>query len=270
MVNFNPGEVCIGSAHGFIQHISAAGTTLQQIPINDDQGLPIKIFGITFSNDGEMFTCGGPAGGSDYMPNDIVYIPNGTGLVVIIARLDNTAELWHYDLDGNVLDTWVVDTDDGWEGEPLKIDIACDSETVYYSDQLYTIFSFNIATGLQGTPLAQLATNSDYRFNAFKLLPDGGFVVNKTNTGNGPKNAICLNVDKTTTFVDEVNPTDETYSIWKRNISNGAQTLEVPVSFNGINDEVSALGCYYSACAFPGLALYSAAAVQSWERTEFR
>lgn len=255
MVAFSEGEIAIGGAYGYIHRIDAIGTTIERLDAVDDIGNRMRVNGITFDEDGNMYSVlGDPSNLSDYNPHDIVWIPDNSGYVVLLARLDNTAILRKYDLDGAVLNEYTIETDTGWTTDKyMKVDIACDSTTVYYTDQLYTVFKFDLDTGTQLSPWSTLSPSGNYRYNAFKLLPDdAGLVIDMSDVdgANGPKYSICLDAAGIALWTDETLPADEIYHVFKRSLTDGSDILSVETSLqaDGSSAITTALGCYYFFC----------------------
>src|SRR5581483_8531943 len=232
------------------------GHTLKYVMQTDDLGdSDVIVTGISFAPDGRVFQTVAPAdGGGDFYPHDVVYKPDGSGLIVLVGRLDNTAELWELDLDGNKIgSSHAIDLDEGYNGEPMKVDIACDAKTVYYTDQGRTIFTYDLETHTQLDPFVQLPTDSPYVYGGFKLLPDGDLVVAMTGSGDGPLNAVCLDADPTLFWTDEVNPADGTYRVYQRSLADGSavQAVEAALTPAGLNGQILSLGCWGRPCDEP-------------------
>lgn len=258
MADFLPGDILVGGAYGYAEHLRADGATfVQHLELPDEFGaIPTRVNGITFSPSGEaFFALGDPDGAADNDPHDVVYVPSvPPKLAALIAKSDDTANLITLDLlDGAVLTTYTgIDVDAGWTRDRyLKLDVGCDGRTVYYTDQGRTIFRFDLATGSQLTPFAQLAPDSPYVYAALKLRRDGDLIVAMTDSGNGPRNGIAFDKDNLHIWVDEINPDDESYEILKRLQTDGdgnIATHTVSLDPAAVNDEVTALGSYVTSC----------------------
>src|SRR5574337_403850 len=136
-----------GGDSGIIEHVKSDGTFVEFIESVDDLGNPVKTNGITFSNTGHMYTAVGPVDVSVFpYAWDVVYIPDGSGLLSVVATSDTTAELWRVGLDGTKGQTYSIEVDADFNKNPMKVDIECDSRTVYYTDSSFTIFKYDIGT----------------------------------------------------------------------------------------------------------------------------
>lgn len=256
MTAFTYGDVVIGGSHGFAEQIKPDGTFIQHLVMNDDQGNPMRCSGITFDGDGNMYTCLSPMNYvkiKDNVPHDLVWMPDGSGLITAIARSTGKLEFWKYDLTQHtVLKKWTnPQTDSGWTTDKyIKIDIECDSNTLWYTDQSKTLFKYNLGTSTQMTPFAQF-TDTNYVYAGFKLLPDGGVLVAVTGSGDGPHNSLCLNSDASTCWTDEINPTNNIYHAFKRSLTDGShiKTITLSLDNNNINDIATSMGCYYHFCS---------------------
>lgn len=256
MVDFSPQDVVIGGAHGYAEHINSSGTHVQHIELRDDPGTGnlMKVWGACFTPQGDaFFALGQIATYEDYTPHDICYIPGTVSpreFAVLIPRLDDTLELWRYDEDGNVLDTFTgLDTDTGWTHEtPCKLCVACDGTTVFYTDQGETIFSFDLTSGTQNADFDTAPTNYIYAGIDIDGLND--LYVNLTpivSGGVGPRRDLSLGgLDHL--WVDQVNETP--IKVYKRSTSDGSEILnhEVSLDPSDINSEVLSLAVYYHPC----------------------
>jgi WD40 repeat protein len=266
VVAITRGDVLIGGSLGYVEDITRTASFVQYIEAFDDLGNPLRITGITFSPAGEpFFTHGDPDQLTDKDPHDVVYLsknPNTgqPGLAVLIARLDDTLELWTYDLDSNVVHTYTgLAVDAGWaHADYTKIDVLCDSKTILYSDRGRTIFKYDLTgSGTQLGNASQLDVGDPYIYAAFKVIrPGQEIVVAKTASGNGPRNAICLDSDRISLWTDEINPPGD-YHVFRRMLADGTDgptyesvTVSLAPGVGGVgnNGEVFSLGCYYNPC----------------------
>lgn len=257
MVALNPGDIAIGSEHGYVEVITSAGVFVQHLDAVDDLLNRMRVNGLTFDEDGNIYYALGPVvqGSRDFIPHDVVYMPDGSGLLTIIARSNNTVILRKHGLVlGQLIQEWSpIQVSSDWTRDRyLKLDIACDSKTVYYTDRGLTIYKYDLETSTQLDPFKTLSATEGFRFNAFKLLYDGEVITSKTNGGNGPRNAICVDSSQTSAWTDEINPPDGTYYIFKRLISDGSDVSSVQVNLTPnpatSNDEVTALACNFFIC----------------------
>ncbi len=261
MPDFRRGDLIVGGNRGyFAQHrpqrpVALETPLVQHVAVVDDVGNPLRVNGAVFSPAGDLYLAlGDPAGLADQDPHDVAYVSKSPGyLAVIVARANDTAELRKYTLGGEQVAAWPVATDAGWTRERyLKLDVDCAGTIAYYTDRGRTIFRFNLDTGAQLAPFAQLPAGSGYVYADFQLMPTppGGLVVAMTGTGTGPRNAVALDVDGRTLWTDEINPSDARYDVFRRSLADGTDLLSFPARLDpeGTNDEVTALACSYHPC----------------------
>src|SRR5581483_3997147 len=231
MTDLAPGDILIGGL-GHIDIIHPNGT-LERRPIVDALGKPLQVNGIAVSPSGHYQFAASPPGETINRPHDIAYLPDGSGYIEIGQASPRSAQLWKFDLAGNRVGTWTIETDDGWTTGLLRLDVAPDGKTVYYTDSGRTIFRFDIGTdvGPQLTPFAQLPTDSPNIYAGFTLLPDGGLVIAMSKTGDGPRNAVCPDADPTMFWTDGVD-VDGQRAIYKRKLADGSDVLSYPVDYN--------------------------------------
>jgi hypothetical protein len=280
MVNLQPGDVFVGGNYGYVTQHRKSGIfwpVVQYIAIVDDEGNQLCPNGLDVGPDGELYTAeGDPDGLADNDPHDVAYVTSDPPkLAAIIAKADDTAEIRTYNLDGVLQNTWNIEVDEGWtKTNMLKIDVACDGFTAYYTDRGRTIFKFNIETGTQLANFHQLDEDSEYIYADLALLPatDSGdiLIVNMTNLGNGPRNAVAITYNGY--WSDEVSPADSSYEVFLRDLDNAndLESFTVSLSPDDDNDEITAIAVYYDVCGFPGLArLQVNTANQVWFLDEF-
>ncbi len=268
MPDFERGDLIVGGNHGYYaQHrpyrpYPTGVPLVQHVEVLDDTGNRLRVNGGVFSPAGDLYLAlGDPAGLADHDPHDIAYAAgNPPKLAVIVARADNTAELRTYSLDGALLAEWPVATDPGWTRDRyLKLDVNCAGIIAYYTGRGRTIFRFDLSTGTQLDPFAQLASDSPYVYADFQLLPpqDGGLVVAETGSGMGPRNAVALDLDGTSLWTDEINPIDGRYEVYRRALGDGSDILSFPGTLDpgGANDAITALIVYDSPAAPEPLAI---------------
>src|SRR5581483_5946327 len=232
MTDLAPGDSLIGGL-GHIDIIQPNGTLVERRPIVDALGKPLQVNGIAVSPSGHYQLAASPPGETINRPHDIAYLPDGSGYIEIVQASPRSARLWKLDLAGNRVGTWTIETDDGWTTGLLRLDVAPDGKTVYYTDSGRTIFRFDIGTdvGPQLTPFAQLPTDSPNIYAGFTLLPDGGLVIAMSKTGDGPRNAVCPDADPTMFWTDGVD-VDGQRAIYKRKLADGSDVLSYPVDYN--------------------------------------
>lgn len=253
-MDFSPLDVVIGGRFGYAEHISTTGAHLQHIELRDDDTNLMKVWGATFTPDEvAYFALGQRASYEDYTPHDVCYIPRTKEpykLAVLIGRTNDTVELWIYDTDNTVLQTFTgLNKDTDWvHTMPLKLAIACDGDTVYYTDQSRTIFRYSLTTG-QLPIFDQLPIGSPYIFGGIEVQPDGDLYRAMTTTGTGPRRDVCLG-GTTSIWTDIVNPPASTYKAFKRHNVTQIEILNHTVSLSPTadNDEILCLACNYYAC----------------------
>src|SRR5581483_12024011 len=247
MTDLAPGDILIGGL-GHIDIIHPNGT-LERRPIVDALGKPLQVNGIAVSPSGHYQFAASPPGETINRPHDIAYLPDGSGYIEIGQASPRSAQLWKFDLAGNRVGTWTIETDDGWTTGLLRLDVAPDGKTVYYTDSGRTIFRFDISTddGMQLQPFDKLPMDSPNIYAGFKLLSDGGIVLAMSKTGNGPRDAVCLDNDRTSFWTDEVNPAvPGQYHIYRRSLADSGNKIDTyPNPDEGyLEYEVMCLACY--------------------------
>lgn len=250
------GDLLAGGSLGWAETIRGTITPLHidwTQGYDDDPVAPnvMRLTGITFSPSGEaFFSHDDPTQNSDKAPHDVAYLSknpntNQPGLAVLIARLDDTLELWTYDLSGAVVHKYngttgdPLETDATWlryrgSGEVperlpyARLDVLCDGKTIYYTDMGRTIFRYDLTgSGSQLSNFAQLGPEAHHIYASIRVLkPSGKVLVAMTSSGNGPRNALALNADKATFWADEINPPDGYWDIFRRNLQDGAQVMD--------------------------------------------
>lgn len=257
-MDFSAGDVVIGGAHGYAEHINSEGVHQQHIELRDDDNNLMKVWGATFTPSGDAhFAVGQITTYEDYTPHDICYIP-GTDppeFAVLIGRLADAVELWHVDENHAVLATYTgLNTDTGWvHTTPLKLAVACDGDTVYYTDQGASIFRYSLTTGQLA--VFDVSADPNYIFGGIDIDADGDIYVALTTTGVGPRRDVALG-STTELWTDQVGETP--ISVYKRLISDGSEVLshEVSLDLANINDEVLSLAAYYYPCVVNPFVFY--------------
>lgn len=252
------GSVFVGGQHAYIEVLDATGAHDSMIPAVDDLGNPVDdVLGLAVN----------PANGTLYAvladseiptdaPYDVAVFPDGSG--ILTAHLVDTGdiELRKYSLDGlSVLDTWTPTVPAGYGRQPIRVDIACDSESVILSWSINVLTRFNLTTGLDVADYETLGTDIRYLYGAVKWASretgdsrDAVFPMTR-GSGHGPQRAVALGSGGAL-WTDEINPTGS-YHVVKRRLSDGdflasfvTQADEVPT-----NDRTLSLSVYFNACA---------------------
>jgi len=256
MTYFNPGDIAVGGQHHYVEVLDK--TTLltpRLVHVLDDAGADTQqyIMGCTFRPPtGDLFTVSTPDPTIANCPHDVDWMPNDSGLLMAVVPSAGSLEFRKVGFDGTVLTTWSsIPTDTGWTNEPVKVSVACDARTVFYSMQHDHIRRFDLQTG---SPLSIYATLSttDYVFGGLRVLPGGSgdsyqVVVAMTVTGDGPLRAICLDSDRQSLWCDEINPSGS-YHVQKRKLLDGTLIAQVVTEADPTpdNDVTLALACYYN------------------------
>lgn len=243
---------------------------------------PMRLTGITFSPSGTAyFSHDDITQLSDYAPHDITYLTrnpntNRPGLAVLIARMNDTLELWTYELDRTFVYAYTgLQVDTSWkayrgpdDSRPdmrlpyCRLDVLCDSRTIYYTDMGRTIFRYDLnGAGSQLANFAQLGTEAHHCYASIRVLkPSGDVLVAMTTSGHGPRNALALNKDRTF-WADEIHPPDGFWDIFERSLVDGLEVLDASAPPVGItyrprldknnptvNAEVWSLATWFNPC----------------------
>lgn len=218
MAAFVLGDVVYGGALPYATHITDAGTFVEWIHTLDDEGTEVKPNGGDFDSRGRLFLALGTLDDSgDALPHDVAVIPGDKGLVVAVARGGDTADLRIYTMDGALTTTHTgVDVDAGWNHltEFLRLAVACDGKTVYYTDEHATIFRYDLSTASQLAPFKVLPGGSPLVYGGLTLVGPDDLVVAESGSGDGPRRAVKRGLAKTI-WTDEVEPIGS-FHIWKR------------------------------------------------------
>lgn len=263
MVAFLNGDLVIGGAHGYLDHmrvVSGTPTHIQEIDAKDDLGNRMRVNGLTFSPQRVLFAAlGDPAGLKDFDPHDVVWMPNGSGVLTLLARTNNTAVLRLYDKTTHTtLRTWTgLTVDAGWTpARYLKMDIMCDSRTVFYTDRGKKIRRFDLeAASGAGAMLSDFADlgAAPYIQGALKIIRrTRDVIVAQTASGNGPLNGVALDPHNKH-WVDEINPPSGVYHITQRDNTTHLPTgLQYTVRLTPtLSSEITSLACCFSPCVSP-------------------
>lgn len=290
MVGFSAGDIFVGDRYGYVEHRQQDGTFIQLLSTlyNCEFSECFEVWGLTMDREGSLYALTGESvltpppiiekfgvdGISQGVFGDAPFVgwDGGTGtdfpwdvvwnqydnsfLCLIVHDGYGTQELhiWRLDSDGHKTNDWQVDFEgdlpDAMISRPGKIDVACDGHSVYYTFQWHKIKCFDIQSETQQADFATLSGSSPYEFCAFKCLPNGGIVVNLTATGEGPRDALCLNSDGTTFWSSIVNSSPIRCD--RFNISNGSSqgdTFDVYVaSPYPHEDDPASMASYYFPC----------------------
>lgn len=238
MTGFEPGDLAVGGAHEYVEILSDAAVFREMVHVTDEAGVPVQyVTGVTFNpNTGDLFTCGTPDLTAANCPHDLDWLPDDSGVLVAVVASPGHLELRKLDYDGNLLNTWGgLQTDAGWSQEPVKISVACDGRTVFYTDSLRTVWRYDIAArggaGQQLDLYKQLPASSPYIYGGVRVLPSGKTkaIVAMTAVGDGPQLGVALADDQLHVWFDEVQPSSGVYHIQEHLISTGV-SVGAPVA----------------------------------------
>lgn len=258
MTAFSPGDVACGGKFHYVEIIkNSDGSFSQFVHVLDAAGADTQqyITGVTFRpSTGDLYTTSTPDLLQANTPHDVDWFPDDSGLLVAVVPSSGTLQFKKYDFDGNVLQTWTPAVESGWAQEPVKISIACDSKTVFYTQSKSKIQRYDVDAGSQLTDYETLAVGSPYRYGGIRVLPgstgdDRDVVVAMTITGSGPYHAVCL-APGGAVWSDEINPLSS-YHVYKRSLADGTLLLSVVTEADPVpdNDETLSLACYFDPCA---------------------
>ena len=227
------GDIAIGGQHAQVEIMKASDqTTTQIIDQIDDAERPMPyVMGVTFRvPTGDLYTALTPEETMDYTPHDIDWIPDDSGLLVAVVPSLGVLEFRKYDFDGVLQTTWTVPTEPGWFKQTVKIAVACDARTVFYTMRGHRIMRFDIVSGLPLSDYHFLLAGSGYLYGGIRTLPrelgdNRDVMVALTVNGTGPQRALTLDpVTPTKHWVDEVNPPGGVYKIKQRSNATGIVT----------------------------------------------
>lgn len=250
------GDVFVGGGLGYTERIKRDGTHLQLIHETDDLGNNGEVWGQTISGiTGHRYSTLGVLGtdGTGNTPHDIAWCPDDSGHFVAIVPTAGSLKLYKYNLDATAVigGPWTLAVETGWTSKPVKIDVACDSDTVYYTMQGKKIKRFKVSTTTQLADLQTLADSSPYIYGDLRVLNNKQVLVAMTDTGVGPRRGIALANDPdlgVVVWIDEVNTT--TFHVYKRKSIDGTSVLSVLTKLDPANKNAAAfsLAAYYVRC----------------------
>lgn len=84
-----------------------------------------------------------------------------------------TLEFWKYDYDdGHIIKKWTnnIRTDSDWSQGSVKISVACDSTTVFYTDSGKSIFRYDLNSSTQLADYDVLSDDSPYLYGGIRVL----------------------------------------------------------------------------------------------------
>lgn len=255
------GDIAIGGQHEYVEVMHSDTTLNQMVHVTDTNSSEPQTYvtGVTFNPiSGDLFTSSSYSLTADFTPHDIDWIPDNSGLLVPVVPGPGQLEFWKYDYSGNVIDTFTnPNVETGWAQQPVKISVACDARTVFYTQSLHKIQRYDLVTRANLTDYETLPADSHYIYGGLRLLPAGmttidgkHLLVAMTLTGDGPQRALCLDSDGIHHWVDEINPTAG-YHIQKRRIDTGIMFTQILTQYDtnpAHNDKTLSLACFYNIC----------------------
>lgn len=271
MTSLSPGNIAIGLDNHYIEIITPTGTLVDMVHITDlaHGGADSQqyIMGLTVNaRTSDIYCVSTPDPLSANCPHDLVWLPDNSGVIVAVVPSSGNLELRKYGFDGAQIGAsrTGLSTDTGWAQQTVKIDVACDSSTIYYTDSLASIFTYDFNTSTQGPIYDTLPTGSPYIYGGLKLLSPGFaasthgppleigpvIVVAMTVTGDGPSRAVCLGADRTL-WTDEINVGSGSYHVVNRQLTDGTLINQYITQSDpmGTNGPVLSLACYANKCS---------------------
>jgi len=280
--SFNAGCIAVGGSHGYIEIFNSSGDHIGFTQPMDINNLGQNIItGLTFRpSTGHLFATTAETFTQDNVAHDIDWIPDDSGLLIAYVPSPGVLKFRKVNFDGTSTGLeWTPDVEDGWFQQPVKISIACDAQTVYYTMSGKVVKRYDLEARENLTDYQTLDDDSPYRFGAIKVVWTDEYgdardiVAAMTVTGDGPFHGLCLDSNTTSFWADEINPTNHTYKIKKYNLLTRA--LEDTVTTKArplegdeeeyLNDITYSLACNYNACQiFPGISRFDVNANQVW------
>lgn len=263
MTSLNHGDIINGGSKGYYQVLDSVGTHRTMVQVLDDGGNPTQtyVMGVDVrTKTGDVFTVSTPDPLQANTPHDVCVLPNDAGILVAVVPSPGVLKfrLMSFDEPATLIHEWTPAAEAGWAQQPVKISVACNSRTVYYTSSLYKIKRYDIGAnsgaGAQLTDYQTLPNNSPYRFGAIRVLPEEAAdeqdaVIAMSLSGNGPIRGLCLASDGTSFWTDEINPPGQ-YHLIKWRLSDRTQLATAVTRADNIptNDKTLSLASYYNPC----------------------
>lgn len=267
MVELVKGDIVQGGQRGYYQVIHADGTHSAMVQVLDNLGEPTQtyVMGATVrGTTGDVYTVSTPNPLQPNTPHDVDWVTDDSGLLIAMVPSAGVLKFRLYDFaePPNLIHEWTPAIETGWQQQPVKISVACDKRTVYYTSSLFKIKRYDIGasggTGAQLTDYKTLPASSPFRYGGLRVLPgengdERDVVVATTRTGNGPSRALALADDRKSFWTDEINPPGQ-YHIIKWRLSDRTQLQTVVIRADDAtptpaNDKTLSLASYYNPCA---------------------
>lgn len=262
---FVPGDLAVGGVHGYVEIIHKDTTFAEMVhvtPLSTGAGDQPFITGVTFrTKTGDLYTVSTPDLTAANCPHDVVSFPNDTGLLVAVCVTSGQLDLHKYSYANPpvLLDSWTsIPVEDGWTNALTRIDLACDSRTMFFSQQGHRLMRYDLVSRAALDDYETLPDDSPYIYGGLRVLPGGSgdnrrVIVAMTLTGDGPQRAVCLESDRTSFWVDEINPSDGVFHVQKRKIADRALITSVETRADEAtptptNDATLSLASYYTPC----------------------
>jgi hypothetical protein len=240
MAAFEPDDIAVGGVREYIEIKHANGSHAQTIHVTDlgatSGGPQTYVTGLAFQpKTGELFAVSTPSLTVANAPHAICNFPNYSGLLIAYVPSPGVLKFRKVSYANppvQIGTEWTPGVEAGWPwtgtnpaNNLVRISIACDNRTVFYTFQGKKIKRFDLQTGTTWTDYRTLASDSPYIYGGIQVLPGGSgtsttdtrkVVVAMTQTGTGPQLAVALahggDVDAlshpvNTVWTDEANPT---------------------------------------------------------------
>lgn len=268
-MTFSFGDIAVGGKHEYTTVYDSSGSFSQAVHVTDtgtlsgptDSGPQTFIMGCTFRpTTGDLYTASSPSQTAPNTPHDVDWIPDDSGLLVAVVLSAGVLEFRRYNFDGSLAHVYSPSplVEVGWAQQPVKISVACDARTVFYTQSLYKVQRYDLQTESQlADYLVMNPVTSPYIFGGLRAHPresgdDRDIVVAMTATGVGPRRAVCLDSDGSSFWWDLINATP--YQIEKRHLVTEAFEQLITTQYDGDsghNDATLSLACYYNPCFRP-------------------
>lgn len=259
---FAPGDLFVGGVQGYYEQLLQDGTHVAMHQVLDDDGQPTQVYitGLTVrTKTGDVYASSTPSLTQDNTPHHCCWVPDDSGILVAVVPSSGVLKFRLYDFaePATLLDEWTPAVEVGWAKQLVRISVACDSATVFYTMSMKAVKRFNIVTGLQMTDYQTLPATSPYIFGSVRALPgesgdDQDAIFPMTVSGPGPQRDLCLAPGRT--FWNTIdNPTDGIYRIEQRLLVDRSVvsppspvvTQANPAADNDLN---LSLACYFNPC----------------------
>lgn len=264
MAVFDPGDIAVGGRHEYISVYHSDGSFSQLVHVTDTgsisgataSGPQTYATGVAFRPPtSELFSTSTPSLNIENCPHDVDWIPNDSGLLVAVVPSSGVLKFRKYDFDGvQIGSDYTPAVPAGWGQQAVKISVACDSDTVFYTLSMKVVKRFSLSSG-QLTDYQTLPNSSPYIFGGVRALPGAGgdgrdaiFPMTLL-AEEGPRQAICLDSDGVSFWNDNFVSGD--YVIEKRPLDvrdPPSMSVVTKADPDDLNDRTLSLACNYNPC----------------------